>query len=146
MIGATGLSVYYNILDDYLGSGPKPELKDERSVFKFFVKFWKDLHDRYHFVNDQSDTDSPSPFADLDAEFLVVSSQGLFRVRQILSVSRFDEFCVIGSGSSYAEGSLRILLSSDRVCAREAARRAVEVAVEFDGGSGGLIEVEDLNE
>lgn len=142
-IGMAGLTVYRNILCDYLQSAEPPSLRDEREVFAFFLQFWRDLRGRYHFVEDQSDADSASPFADLDAEFLVASPHGVFLVKEILSVSRFEKFCAIGSGSPHAEGALHVLYDVADT-AREIAQRAVEAALAFDAASGGPVEVVEL--
>jgi preprotein translocase YajC subunit len=45
--------------------GQITRLTDQRSIFAFFRVFWKDLHERYSFVNDQRPNDE-SPFGDLD--------------------------------------------------------------------------------
>ena len=52
-IGCAGFTVYRNVFDHYLAGKRAPILRDERSVFDFFVRLWRDLHDRYHFVDDQ---------------------------------------------------------------------------------------------
>ena len=67
-IATTGWGVYTNILEDYLRGSRQHRLVDSNSIFAFFRNFWKALHQRYAFVNDQcSETDSP--FGDLDASF-----------------------------------------------------------------------------
>ena len=144
-IGSAGFTVYRNLLDHYLAAKKTPTLKNERSIFEFFIHFWRDMHARYHFVDDHADSEDPSPFADLDAEFLVVNRYGIFCVQQILSVSRYERFCAIGSGASHAEGALQVLYQSD-VDAREIAESAVRVALEFDAASGGAIEALDMAE
>jgi len=141
-IGVAGFTVYATILGDYQAKR-KAELGDESAILRFFVQFWRDLQSRYHLVNSQSDSSNPSPFADLDAEFLVVNPRGIFRVKEILSVSRFERFCAIGSGSEYAEGALSVLYDSD-LPAAALAKRAVEVALQFDRASGGTVLAEEL--
>ena len=144
-VGSAGFTVYRNLLDHYLALKKTPTLKDERSVFEFFVQFWREMHTQYHFVDDQPNSDDPSPFADLDAEFLVVNRYGIFCVQQILSVSRYERFCAIGSGASHAEGALQVLYQGD-ADAREIAESAVHVVLEFDAASGGAIEALDVAE
>lgn len=145
LIGCAGFTVYRNALDHYLASKRTPKLDNERMVFQFFVQFWRDLHSKYHFVNDQSDSEADSPFADLDAEFLVVNPDGIFRVKEILSVSRFEKFCAIGSGAPHAEGALHILYERD-LTAREIAETAVQAALVFNAKSGGPVQVVDMAE
>ena len=140
VIGVAGYSVYRNVLGHYLASKKPASLRDERSIFQFFVQFWRDLHGQYHFVNDEYDDEDPAPFADLGAEFLIVNPYGIFRIKEILSVSRFDKFCAIGSGAPHAEGALQVLYDQDGG-AQDIAEAAVRVALQFDAASGGPVEV-----
>ena len=69
VIAVAGFSVYLNILEHYFAdSDTVPALQDEIAVFDFFLHFWRVLHDRYTYINDQSNSEHPSPFADLDAD------------------------------------------------------------------------------
>jgi len=145
IVGSAGLSTYRNVLDHYLASKKPPVLKDERAIFQFFVRFWRDMRARYHFVNDQADTDDPSPFADMAAEFLVANRHGLFLVKEILSVTRLGKFCAIGSGAPHAEGALQVLYDQDG-SAKDIAQTAVQVALEFDAASVGPVQVLELQE
>ena len=143
LIGSTGFSVYKNVLDHYLNGRRVPAFKDERTVLDFFVRFWRALHEDYHFVNDQARTDDPSPFADLDAEFLVVNRYGIFQVQDILGVTRYEHYCAIGSGASHAEGALEVLMSQESAPA-EIATEAIRVAMKFDRATGGDIIVHEV--
>lgn len=138
LIGMAGLSVYGTILEHYFQNEDAPQLENETLVLDFFLRFWRDLKERYSFVDDQSDPDDSSPFADLCAEFLVASPSGIFRVKEIMSVSRFSKFCTIGAGAYHAEGALQVLYSMDRP-AEEIAREAVLVAMKFDRATGGEV-------
>ena len=80
-----------------------------------------------------------TPFADLGSEFLVANPYGLFVVKEILSITRFERYCAIGSGAPHAEGALEAMYDAGRG-ASELATRAVEIASEFDRGSGGKVE------
>jgi ATP-dependent protease HslVU (ClpYQ) peptidase subunit len=143
-IGSAGLTAYYTLLEEYVASqAPDPVLDDERSILRFFVRFWRALREDYHFVNDQADADDPSPFADLGAEFLVANARGLFVVKEILSVTRFARFCAIGSGAPHAEGALSVLYELEAEPTK-IARKATEVAMEFDAASGGPVEVREI--
>ncbi len=141
-IATTGWGIYTNILDDYLKSGRTPRLTDSASIFSFFRNFWKALHDRYAFVNDQcSETDSP--FGDLDAAFLVASPKGIFYVACDMSVTEFANYYAVGSGAPYALGALHTVYAP-RVNAETAARKAVAAASALDiycGGDVNLVKV-----
>ncbi len=143
LVGSTGFSVYKNVLDHYLSGKRAPSLKDERAILDFFIRFWKALHEHYHFVNDQSREDDSSPFAELDNEFLVVNRYGIFQVEDILGVTRYERYCAIGSGASRAEGALEVLMGQD-ISAGEIAAEAIRVAMKFDRASGGDVIVHDV--
>jgi ATP-dependent protease HslVU (ClpYQ) peptidase subunit len=71
-----------------------------------------------------------------------VSSSAIFKVKEILSVSRFESYCAIGSGAAHAEGALHVaydVLQS----ARDVAMAAMSAALAFDGASGGEIRVHE---
>lgn len=144
LIGVAGYTIYSNLLDHYLASSKKkPTLQDERAIFEFFLRFWRELHDRYHMVDDQFDSDDRAPFADLGAEFVVANRHGLFRIKEIMNVSCMTRFCALGSGASHAEGALTVLYDQ-RKTAREIATTAVEIALAFDSRSSGPVECLEL--
>lgn len=136
----TGWGLYENILEDYLARAGTPRLHDRLSVFRFMVRLWREMHRRYSLVNDQPHQDDPSPFADLDSSFLVASRGGLFYVSSNMSVTRFEKYYAVGSGSSYALGALHALYDTD-LDAEEIARRACAAAVAFDIYCGGPVDV-----
>lgn len=143
IVAKAGLSVNDDILRHYLRGRSPVALDTADAVFEFFLQFWRDLREQYHFVEDQADRDDPSPFADLMAEFLVASPGGLFRVKEILSVTRFESICALGSGAAHAEGAAWALLESG-CTARDVARRAMEIALRFDRASGGEIRMLEM--
>ena len=139
LLAITGWSVYANILDDMLSERKSPTLGDEKEIFTFFLELWRQLHDRYPFVNDQAHN-KDSPFCDLDASFLVANARGIYKVSQDASVCRFDKYYAIGSGCVYALGALYQIYDVEPDAA-ELARRAVKTAIEFDIYCGGEIDV-----
>jgi len=139
-VAQTGWGLYENILGDYLARAPAPRLGSEREIFMFFNRFWKRMKRDYSFVNDQSVSDDKSPFADLDASFLIASSRGIFHVTTQMSVTRFRRFDAIGSGSSYALGALHALYD-ERLSAQDIARRACEAGIKFDIACGGEVDL-----
>ncbi|MHC5006857.1 MAG: hypothetical protein ACYTGF_05800 [Planctomycetota bacterium] len=142
LMAVTGWSVYANILDDLLADVKTPPLRDEREIFSFFLDLWRDLHERYPFVNDQPHQ-KDSPFGDLDASFLVANAAGIYKVSQDSSVCRFEKYYAVGSGCVYALGALHQIYEQDEDAAG-LARRAVETAIEFDIYCGGEIDLYDV--
>ncbi len=139
-VAQTGWGLYENILGDYLTRTPSPRLRNQREIFAFFNRFWKRMHRDYSFVNDQPIADDKSPFADLDASFLIVNSGGIFHVTGQMSVTQFARFDAIGSGGPYALGALHALYEQS-LTAEEIARRAAAAALHYDISCGGELDV-----
>jgi ATP-dependent HslUV protease subunit HslV len=139
-VAQTGWGLYENILGDHLAKSGTPRLRNEREIFVFFNRFWKRMRKEYSFVNDQPMDDDKSPFADLDASFLIVNSGGIFHVTGQMSVTRFKRFDAIGSGGPYALGAMHALYDGT-LGADEIARRGCAAAVHFDISCGGDIDL-----
>jgi len=142
VIGTTGWGIYENILDDFLSEGKQPALATRGEIFTFFLRLWKALHERYPFVNDQSERDD-SPFGNLDATFLVANREGLHHVASDISVTPFREYCAVGAGADFSMGAAYSLYSSE-LGAEVIARRACEAACAFNVYCGGEIELLDV--
>lgn len=141
-VATTGWGVYTNILEDYLRGGRSPRLTDSASIFAFFRNFWKALHQRYAFVNDQC-SEADSPFGDLDASFLVAAETGIFYVACDMSVTEFDQYYAVGSGAGYALGAMHALYNA-RSDAERVARGAVAAASALDIYCGGDVNLVKL--
>ena len=144
LFSSAGWGLYDDIIADYAAANPELRLEDERSIFHFFIGLWKALHDRYTFVNDQCD-EKESPFGDLDASFLIANGNGMFHVGGDISVTRFEQYYAIGSGSDYALGALHALYEQD-LTATQIAQGAVATAIAFDTKCGGDIRVRSIDE
>ena len=145
LMGSSGWHLYNDILDDYLGRVGKkrpPSLANEKAIFKFFVKLWGALKDRYNMVNEQCE-DKDSPFGNLDASFLIANRKGIYMVSGDLSISRFDQYAAIGSGTDYALGAIHQLYGRERDPAT-IARKAVETAIQFNVHCGGDVVVKKV--
>ncbi len=130
LMGITGWSLYDNIMLDLLSAREPPSLRDDKEIFAFFMELWKELHERYPFVNDQPH-EKDSPFGDFDASFLVANAAGIYKISQDASVCRFEKYYVIGSGGVYALGALHQIYDTD-ADAEQLAHRACATAIEFD--------------
>ena len=91
------------------------------------------------FVNDQPGKENETPFASLDATFLVASPTGIFLVSSNMSVSEFRQFYAIGSGGDYAIGAVHALYNEVNDPA-DLAQRGVRAAIAYDSCCGGEIE------
>ena len=130
-LATTGWGLYENILDDFLAKQESIELSDKKTIFEFFLRLWKDLHNEYPFVKDQCDKDDDSPFGSLDASFLVVAPGGIFHVGSDMSVTQFMKYYAVGSGADYALGAISAVLDSHEQ-ALPVAQAAVRAAIDFD--------------
>jgi len=144
-MAATGWTLYSNILADVLGRRrAAPRLDDETSIFKFFMRLWGELHERYNFVKDQAD-DADSPFGSLDSTFLVTCTSGIFGVASDLSVLRYERYFAIGSGAPIAIGAVHALYESEHD-AESIARRAAGAAIDHDVYCGHPIHLATVRE
>ena len=139
-VAQTGWGLYENILSDYIAKAGTPRLRNEREIFAFFNRFWKRMRKDYSFVNDQPMDDDKSPFADLDASFLIANSGGIFHVTGQMSVTRFTRFDAIGSGGPYALGAMQAVYD-ETLTAEDIVRRGCAAAVHFDISCGGELDV-----
>jgi ATP-dependent HslUV protease subunit HslV len=141
-IGHAGWGLYEQILDDLLTGRRAPPLSDSRAVFRFFVRLWQAMKEHYPYVNEQS-ADKETPFADLDATFLVVNRRGIFMVASNLTVTQFQRYQAIGGGAPYALGALhaRYDHEDDPVVL---AREAIAAAVAFDVHCGGEVRLQEI--
>ena len=143
-IGCSGWAVYDDLIGHYVGrKSTKVALGTREDVFEFFLKFWRAMRADYPFVNEQSRAEDKTPFADLDATFLIASPGGIFLVSSNMSVSLFQKYYAIGSGGDYALGALHALYDeqTDPVALVE---RAIAAAKAYDSGCGGATVVQEI--
>lgn len=143
VLGSSGWALYDDIFSHYFRRSRRIVLTNRTAIFDFFVRFWRDLRKEYPFVNDQPGKESDSPFANLDATFLIASPGGIFLVSSNMSVSEFRQYYAIGSGGDYAIGACHVLFDSVRDPA-EIARRSVAAAIAYDSSCGGEVESRNI--
>lgn len=140
VLGSSGWALYDDIFGHYLAKQKRVRLDSRPAIFDFFVRFWKQLHRAYPFVNDQPGKESDSPFANLDATFLVASPAGIFLVSSNMSVSEFRQYYAIGSGGDYAIGAMHALYGEVKDPAK-VAERAVRAGMAYDAACGGRVDL-----
>ncbi len=139
-VATSGWGVYEDILNDYLATREHVSLNTKPQIFAFFMKFWKDLHEHYSFVKDQTDEDDASPFGELDSSFLIANHRGIFYVSSNMSITKFEQYFAIGSGASFGLGTMYALYDLN-YNAEQIARKAVEAAITFNVYCGGSIDL-----
>ena len=137
-LGCSGWAIYDEILAHYLRKrSTRTQFNTREDVFEFFLKFWRAIRADYPFVNEQSRSEDKTPFADLDATFLIASAGGIFLVSSNMSVSSFNQYYAIGSGGDFALGALHALYGDVNDPA-VLAQRAIDAAKAYDSGCGGV--------
>ena len=139
-LAMSGWGIYENIFAASLTKADRPRLDSEKAIFRFFVGFWRELREHYSFVNDQAHQEDPSPFADLDASFLIANKKGIFHVSGNMTVTAFEQYAAIGSGADYALGALHALYHEE-LDAADLVQRACSAAMAFNIYCGGEIDV-----
>ena len=140
LVGGAGWGLYDDILRDHLSETGPPDLSSERSIFRFFLDLWKALHDNYTFVNDQA-ASKDTPFGDLDSTFVIANPTGIFKVSSDLCVTRFEQYCAVGSGSQYACGAMQTLFARPGESAESIATAGVQTSIALNVHCGGSIDV-----
>lgn len=139
-LATTGWGLYEDMLRDFLESRKsQPSLRTTKSIYTFFLRFWKRLHDKYSYVNDQPN-EKDSPFGDLDSSFMIINSAGIFHIASDMSVTQFQQYFAIGSGCDFSLGAIHALYDSS-LDARVLAERAVKTAMQFNVYCGGPLQV-----
>lgn len=141
-LGFSGWGVYEQILDNVLAARRAPALTSQQAVFRFFLRFWHTLREEYPYVNEQGE-EKDSPFADLDASFLLASRKGIWMVSSNLAVTPFQRYQAVGGGAPYALGALHALYDRESD-PRKLAQAAIESASAFDLHCGGDIQIEEV--
>ena len=143
-LGCSGWAIYDDLFGHYLRKRTtKASLNTREEVFEFFLKFWRVIRADYPYVNEQSRSEDKTPFADLDATFLIGSPGGIFLVSSNMSVSAFEKYYAIGSGGDYALGALHAL-HGDVQDPVSLAERAIAAAKAYDSGCGGLTTIREV--
>ncbi len=143
-LGCSGWAVYDDLFGHYLQKrSTRTALNTREEIFEFFLKFWRVIRADYPFVNEQSRTEDKTPFADLDATFLIASPGGIFLVSSNMSVSSFAKYYAIGSGGDYALGALHALYD-EKSDALDLAESAIAAAKAYDSGCGGATVTKEI--
>jgi ATP-dependent protease HslVU (ClpYQ) peptidase subunit len=144
IFGSVGSCVFDVLLIDFVMKYKRlPPLKDRSAVYKFFLGFWRYLHDHCHLVKDSPPDDEESQFAALDAAFILANKHGIFTIDSDLTVMKFNKYAAIGSADRTAHGALHVLYDL-HPSAEPIARAAVETAIALEHSCGGSVESHTL--
>ena len=133
-IAYCGPSSAGQMLADYFGSlKTPPKFSSAEDIFTVWLKLHTAFKDRY-FLNPTED--STDVMESTRFEALIASPYGIFGVGAHRLVQEFTRFYAYGSGMEYALGALWALYDDPERDAATLAQRGVEVAAEFNDGTG----------
>lgn len=131
LIGLVGSAAHQMVLQSAFRHIKKPNLVGREAIFETFRELHPILKDVY-FLNPKEDEDDPYESSQVDA--LILNQSGIYGVYALREVFEYTRFWAIGSGASFALGSMHALY--DRLDDPLAiARAAIEAAAEFDTGT-----------
>lgn len=140
-LGLTGYTTFILILKDYFS---QPDVVANFQSVPSIFKTWQTLHaalKEQYFLLPGEDKDDDIESSQMDV--LIANPHGIFGVAEHRSVQEFSKFYSYGSGSDLAMGAMHALYDSP-LSAEEIARKAIEVAAEFDDRTGPPIEVRTI--
>lgn len=132
-LAITGSGSFQMALEDLLLNYEK-KVSFHSTIDVFRAGLW--IHDELkenYFLRPDDDDDS---FETSRADILIANSSGIFALTEHRFVQEFSKFYAYGSGSEYAIGAMRAIYNDETKSAEDIARIGIEVAAEFDDGTG----------
>ena len=130
----TGSASFKLVVEHWLAkSKRKPKLDSIENIFDTWLSFHKDLKDKYYLRPGDEDSDE---FETSRMNVLIVNPSGIFSVGVLRSVQAYKRFTSFGSGCDFAVGAMRAVYPDETKSAEDIARIGIEVAAEFDDGTG----------
>lgn len=133
-MGFTGSSSFKLVVGHWLAkSKTKPKLDSIENIFDSWLSFHKQLKETYYLRADDEDLDE---FETSRMNVLIVNPKGIFAVGVLRTVHEYKRFTAFGSGCDYAIGAMRAIYDDKTKSAEDIAKIGIEVAAEFDDGTG----------
>jgi ATP-dependent protease HslVU (ClpYQ) peptidase subunit len=111
----------------------KPKFDTVENIFDAWLSFHRELKEKYFLRPEDQESDE---FETSRMSVLIVNPHGIFSVGVMRDVSQYKRFTAFGSGCDFAVGAMRAVYDDPSKSAEDIARIGVEVAAEFDDGSG----------
>lgn len=141
--GSAGSSANPLVLRHWLESlEQSPILDSTDAIFDAWLDLHSQLKERY-FVREFDDERDPYESSRLN--LLLANPHGIFSVTTLRAVSEYKKFTAIGSGCDYALGAMQAVYDDPSLSAAAIAQIAIEVACEFDDGSGLPMELYEVS-
>jgi ATP-dependent HslUV protease, peptidase subunit HslV len=111
----------------------KPKFDSVESIFDAWLTFHKQLKEDYFLRPEDEESDD---FESSRMNVLIVNPSGIFSVGVLRTVNEYTRFTAFGSGCDFAVGAMRAVYDDETKSAEDIARIGIEVAAEFDDGTG----------
>lgn len=130
----TGSSSFKLVVEHLLNkTKKKPKFDSVESIFDSWLSFHKQLKDEYYLRSEDEDSDE---FETSRMNVLIANPNGIFAIGVLRAVSEYKRFTAFGSGCDYAIGAMQAVYDDKNKSAEDIAKTAIEVAAEFDDGTG----------
>lgn len=141
-IGLIGYSVHNMVLESLiLNTKEVPILHSKTDIFEFFRQLHPKLKQEY-FLKPFEDEDDP--YESSRMEVIIANPSGIYGVLSLREVHEYTRFWAFGSGRRYALGAMYALYEKEGFAARVIAEAGVKAGIEFDDGSSGEVQFQDL--
>jgi ATP-dependent protease HslVU (ClpYQ) peptidase subunit len=111
----------------------KPKLDSIENIFEAWLTLHRELKEKYYLRPEDEDGDD---FETSRMNVLIVNPRGIFSVGVMRDVIEYKRFTAFGSGCDFAVGAMRAVYDDETKSAEDIARIGIEVAAEFDDGTG----------
>ena len=133
-LAITGSGSFHQALEDLLSNYEgKISFGSTADIFRAGLWIHDELKENYFL---RSDTDDEDSFETSRADILIANACGIFALTEYRYVQEFSKFYAYGSGNEYAVGAMYSVYDDPAKSAEDIARLGIEVAAEFDDGTG----------
>jgi len=130
----TGSASFKLVVEHWLNKQKrKPKFDSIENIFGSWLSFHKHLKDDYFLRPEDDDADE---FETSRMNVLIANTKGIFSVGVLRTVNEYSRFTAFGSGCDFAVGAMRAIYEDETKSAEDIAKIGIEVAAEFDDGTG----------
>jgi ATP-dependent protease HslVU (ClpYQ), peptidase subunit len=142
-LGSAGSSANPLVLRHWIDNLEElPILDSVDAIFDAWLDLHTQLKERYFLREFDDERDQ---FESSRLSLLFANPNGIFSVTSLRAVSEYKKFTALGSGCDYALGAMQAVYDDPDLSAAKIAEIGIEVACEFDDGSGLPMELYEVN-
>ncbi|CAN5595630.1 hypothetical protein BH10ACI3_BH10ACI3_27010 [soil metagenome] len=132
-IAITGSSANKLVFEHWLSNTKnKPKFDSVQNIFDSWLSLHQILKSEY-FIREHDEDDDP--FESSRMNILIANPAGIFSIGGLRTVMEYSTFTAHGSGFDVSLGAMRALYDDEERSAEDIARKAIEIAAEFDDGT-----------